>query len=383
MMVTMRAMPAVVRALRDAPIERMPPLYFAGRDDELRKYDTYLETLCSTGMSNGLQLTIGVQGAGKTRLASRFVERVEDATIDGRVVATIAMSPRGLESPFDLFMEMADALDQRKLAGKVAQHNLDFPRLLTESKRQGMWDGKVLVLVIDELQRVSDAGIETLCELHDGMHKCPILLMGFGLQHTAMRLANVPGGRGISRIAAPIVIHSLGPADTFDAFARTLEKLGYDKEQVPDESLNKLVAVSQGFPQHINGYLDGAHRALAEHGHLSDHALEVVLRHGYACRVAYYDQRLAAAHSRKPMMVVAAAMEHAQSTTLEYHDAKESLAQAGFGEDVLDNAIVHGALTCDAKDNVFFGIPSFHSYMQHLLDREHSSERNKDAPWHR
>lgn len=104
------------------PGERMPPLYFAGREAELRKFSDDLRTLCSTGMSNGLLLTIGVPGSGKTSLAEEFTKSVDGATVGGLVVATVAMSPIGMDSSIDLFLEMADALDERKLANKVAQH---------------------------------------------------------------------------------------------------------------------------------------------------------------------------------------------------------------------------------------------------------------------
>ena len=138
--------------------------------------------------------------------------------------------------------------------------------------------------------------------------------------------------------------------------------------------MNALVDASQAFPQHINGYLQGAHAALTRHGHLQGEALEEALRHGGERRNAYYNQRLAAAHSRKPMMALVAAIDRAQRIRLEYHDAKNVLLEAGFGAAELDAAIAHGALTCDDEDHVSFGIPSFHAYMRRLLDQERARD---------
>ena len=368
----------------------MPPLYFAGRDEELRKFGDDLRVLCATGDSNGLQLTIGVPGSGKTRLADEFGKRVHGQAVEGQAVSTLMISPEELGDPLSLFKTIGRAIDAGERAAKIAQvarkvangdggafgaavavakdvgrHTSAFAGLLRESTAKGMWNGKTLVLLIDELQSIDDEAVPTLRVLHQGLTRCPVLLLGFGLQHTAARLANVRGGRGISRIAAPTILRSLPRNDAVAAFSETLARLGH--HDVPSESLDALVDASHGFPQHINGYLQGAHAALTRHGHLQGEALKEALRHGGERRIAYYNQRLSAAHSRKPMTALVAAMERAETIRLEYHDAKPALAEAGFGAAELDAAIAHGALTCDDEDHVSFGIPSFHTYMKGLL----------------
>ena len=147
---------------------------------------------------------------------------------------------------------------------------------------------------------------------------------------------------------------------------------------MPSAGLDALAAASHGFPQHINGYLEGARGALTRHGHLQGEALAEALRHGKRRKIAYYNMRLSAAHSRKPMMALRAAMERAQRTRLEYHHAKNVLLEAGFGAAELDAAIAHGSLTCDDEDNVSFGIPSFHAYMKQLLDRDPAGASSED-----
>ena len=385
MIVAVSGTPTVV------PGERMPPLYFAGRDEELRKCGDDLRMLCATGESNGLQLTIGVPGSGKTRLAEEFAKRVSGQAVEGRTVSTLMISPEELGDPLSLFKAMGRAIDAEQKATEIAQlddrvsnvgggvlgasvavardvgrHTSAFAGLLRESTEKGMWKNKTLVLLVDELQSIDDEAMPTLRVLHQGLTRCPILLLGFGLQHTAARLARGSGGRGISRIAEPAILHALSRDDAVVAFKETLARLGHN--EVPSESLDALADASHGFPQHINGYLAGAHEALARHGRLAGEALEEALQHGGKRRIAYYNKRLSAAHSRKPMTALAAAMERAQRTRLEYHDAKAFLIEAGFGAAELDAAIAHGSLTCDDEDNVSFGIPSFHSYMKHLLD---------------
>lgn len=384
-------MVAMSEASTAVPGERMPPLHFAGRDEELRKCRDDLRMLCASGESNGLQLTVGVPGSGKTRLADEFAKRVHGHRVEGRTVATLMVSPEELGDPLSLFRTMGRAIDAERRAAEIAQvddrvsnvgggvvgasvavakdvgrHTSAFAGLLRESTEKGMWRNKTLVLLIDELQSIGDEAMPALRVLHQGLTRCPILLLGFGLQHTAARLASFADGQGISRVAEPTVLHALNRNDAVAAFKETLAQLGHN--EVPSESLNALADASHGFPQHINGYLAGAHQALTQHGHLAGEALEEALLHGEQRRIAYYNKRLSAAHSRKPMMALAAAMERTQKTRLEYHDAKAILTEAGFGTAELEAAIAHGALTCDDEDNVSFDIPSFHAYMKHLLD---------------
>ena len=163
------------------PGEREPPLYFAGRKDELDALGAKLRRLCGTGdPTGGLQLTVGVPGIGKTQLAAEFAKRVGGARVLGRKVAAVDLSAEELDSPVDMFKTMGNALDERAQSNRVAQHDdrvsgatagllgargalamdiarhtPELPGLLRESLRAGMWQGKALVVIIDELQRTS------------------------------------------------------------------------------------------------------------------------------------------------------------------------------------------------------------------------------------
>ena len=377
----------------ELPGEREPPLYFAGRKDELDAFDAKLRRLCaSADPSGGLQLTVGVPGIGKTQLALQFATRVEGSVVLGRKVATLRLSPEALDSPVDLFKAMAFALDERAQGDQVAQHHdrvsgatagvlgargalaidiarhtPDLPGLLRESLRAGMWQDRTLVLMVDELQRIGAKGMSALCVLHDGVHGCPILLMGFGLQHTERTLANPPSGNGISRLAAPATLTTLDHDDTVDAFVGNLSLLGHD--DIPPASVEALAKASFGFPQHVNGYLEGAHDALLRHGHLTGASLASALDHGAQRRAVYYNKRLAAGNSHAPMLALSSALQAVNATSMSYDEAKAVLESAGFNGQRLDTAIERGAVVHDDDDNVSFGIPSFHSHMAALRER--------------
>ena len=106
--------PLSVPGVPGVPGEREPPLYFAGRLDELDALGSKLRRLCATGdPSGGLQLTVGVPGVGKTQLAGEFAKRVEGSRIFGREIAAVDLSAEELDSPVDLFKTMGCALDER------------------------------------------------------------------------------------------------------------------------------------------------------------------------------------------------------------------------------------------------------------------------------
>ena len=382
----------------EVPGAREPPLYFAGRADELGALNRRLARVCRTGdASNGLQLITGVPGAGKSQLAREFVNRVEGKIIHGRRVGALIVAAEDLDHPLDLFMDMSRALDENEAGAEVAGHDdklsnvsvrmagvggsvardvgrytAGFGGLLRKSFAAGMWRNKALVLMVDELQGVKPAGMSALKTLHTGLGQCPIHLAGFGLQHTQARLARPSSGDGISRIAEAMSLRPLSEDDTADAFRGNFEALGVDAV-VPAKAATALAEASYGFPQHINGYLEGAALAIGGHGRLNGPALEEALRHGDERRIDYYRACLSNARSHMPMMAVVAEMERAGDEALKYEDARDALERSGYGEAELDVAVQHGALTLDADNRVSFGIPSFHSYMSLLLAEERAA----------
>ena len=319
----------------------------------------------------------------------QLLEAIGGDAVHGRTVAVLNLPPEDLNSPADLFVEMASALNDvqrgKRIAGQddrvsgvtigamglrtawatdVARHTPSLNQMLRRSNADGMWDDKALVLMVDELQGVDDRGMESLRVLHQGLHQCPILLLGFGLRRTAVRLADRPSEKAISRTAPPTILGPLNHDDTRDAFATTLAMLEHD--DVPDASMDALAQASFGFPQHVNGYLEGAHQALLRHGHLTGPALEEALDHGHKRRRDYYEDRLDSTTDRRAVLAVGAALEAAGSTAIPTHEAADAAIAAGFSAEDMDSAVAHGALTL-YRGEISFGIPSFHDYVRHLL----------------
>ena len=388
--------------------QREPPPYFAGRTKELAALNRRLDNLCETGdPSGGLALIVGVPGAGKTQLGRKFAEDAVARSATSKI-HRFATDTTMLESDVDLFMAMARALGAEQVGRQVAdldtrntgrnaalgpvkggfaqehaRHTGSLSALLDASKHAGLWDSKALVLVVDELQSIQPQGMRALRVLHQGDHGCPILLLGIGLQHTEQVLANpADGAAGISRVAEPIRLAALSDDEALDAISRNMAALG---QPVADASAIALAKASQGFPQHIHGYLSGALEAIAKHGSLDDGALDCALKIGGEARADYYDTRLAMLTDQDAMLPLIEAMLKTGRESLRRSEAVAAVAAScPDGEEVVGQAIAHGVLTLH-RGGVSFGIPSFHRHMEGLLaeHRAHQPPASGRLVWGR
>ena len=365
--------------------------YFAGRKAELSALGQRLRRLCSTGdPRGGMSLIMGVPGVGKTQLGLTFAkDAVRNESLPK--VRHLALNTSLLENDIDLFMAIAQTLGAEKIGREVAdldsistrrncggvgwlkagrtrehaRHTARLFALLLASARTRMWRNVALLLTIDELQTVRPNGLAALRVLHEGDHGCPLLVLGIGLQHTPAVLAGFSTTPGISRLAQVIRLRPLQYDDAVDAIDGNLQALGH---AVPKACLQALAKASQGFPQHIHGYLAAALQAIDEHGGLDEGpALQSALQAGHQARIDYYDSRLRLLQGIKPMQALAAIMNQRGTNALAIEDATLELDAAGFnGQEALDKAIAHGVLAEDPPGSVSFGIPSFHGYMVEL-----------------
>ena len=306
-------------------------------------------------------------------------------------VRVLMYDPPILNDPVELFLRIGSALDQRVAFDKIAQRN---PRLTSIGGRAGplaanaaidhvrgsssltamldqsqsttnAWQDKTLVLIIDELQTMSNDAAESLRTLHNGLHKCPIFLIGVGLQHLPEVLARY----GISRIADPLDLEPLRKDDSRDAIGDGLRELGHTPPN--DRFVTRLAVESHGFPQHIHCYLESALECVEHYGGLHHtNALNWTLAHGRDKRDVFYSGRLQAmvrGHIR--MQPVIATMLSNKATRLTIPDAEAAIESAGFnGADTIQDAITHGVLA-ERQGFVGFSIPSFRSYMSKVLRR--------------
>ena len=364
--------------------ERGLPPHFAGRVDELDHLKQRLAMVVETGdASDGLALVTGVPGVGKTALARTFASSCGAIAIVG--------GTSELDSALHLFLNIGKAIgretgfkriadvDPRPVGANVGiaivkvggtrEHvraTPGFASMLRQSKAEGLWDGKdgkALVLVIDELQTLEQQQAKLLRDLHQGLHECPILVVGVGLQHTRSVLSR----HGVSRVARGIQLGPLRREDTREAIAEGLAAL--DRE-APDHVVERLAQASHDFPQHVNCYLSAALDVVDnERGWAACGVLARVVAKGDALRGAYYDTRLEIMQDGYDRVLpVIEHMRKHNSPILSKRAAIHAIDDAGMdGKSAVEDAIAHGVLTHGKRGDVSFGIPSFHKHMVALL----------------
>ena len=386
---------------RSLPGERGRPFHFAGRAEELSTLHERLDILCKTrDPGEGMALVTGVPGIGKTQLGRKFVDeaRRRDDAVDVRVLDLKTIS---FEDHVNVFLAIGRALGEdaafreiaaldAKITGgavtvniaglaggsgsasrDIARHTGQLPELLETSATNGLWDGKALVVAVDEVQNISAEGIVNLCVLHEGVADCPIMVLGLGLQHAPDVLSSRNSNVSISRKGCTIKLKPLTLNETLAVITEGIRKQA--GIVVSEETALELAKASQNFPQHIHGYLVGAIRAIDRHGGLENElSLTEALRHGHKQRTDYYDGRLASmsAPLRRPMLSVVKKMRDLDANVLT-HDQ----AACAAGGEAIDEAVRHGVLTVSVMGDLSFGIPSFHDHMSRLLDDELPSAR--------
>ena len=383
-------------------LERNRPLHFAGRVRELQVLNDYLAYVRRTGdPTGGMVLIDGVQGIGKTQLVAEFVRRAKEADagvhhlplvttdipLDAK--ALFAALTRELRHPA---ARLAEAVGRvREVGLGIAQVGINgealqtLGSLLAASARAGRWRNQALIVTVDEIQSIGRRERRMLKVLHEGMHGCPIMLVGAGLQHSREALSRtyaLANGElddsTISRCATRLTLGNLSEAEAVEALTKGVAAAGLG--ELPIAAARTLAAASMGFPHHVHGYVAGALDALRTQGALeAEDALRQALAIGDANRTQFYESRLTAMATPDAMHCLAAAMDEEQEErSLSRADAtavlKAHLPPEVDADEVLRSAIEKGVLTTAPDGYVSFGIPSFHDYMmeQHrrVLDRE-------------
>ena len=322
----------------------------------------------------GALLLTGVPGIGKTHLAYHFAQQ---ATED-RNVKTLAVDPVDLTSPEGLLRLVGRAMEAEDSFAKAAgigdkvtgvrggvggalsggvtldthRPELAFSHLLRATKDLSAWQGRALVLVVDEVQSMDSRSADALLSLHTGRHQCPILTIVAGLQHSKSILSE----HGVSRMEH-LQLGLLSQDEAIEAVYRGLANLGVE---VSEDAAKVLADASMRFPQHVRGHVEAACIVNDRHGAVdSPQALAEALDIGRQARERYYDGRVDAmggeAYTLYPLV------KHMDERAIE--SLPRSEVESIIGRPVADAAIQHGVLAKGEHGLLSFGMPSFHTYM--------------------
>ena len=199
----------------------------------------------------GLLLVTGDVGTGKTILLRKLMRHL-DASTRCVFVSTNHLTSDGL---FDFIVEDLGLPTQGKTGFEIAQALKDY--LLQQSRA-----AKTVALLIDEAQKLSDAALESLCDLSnletDQEKLLQIVLVG------QPELINKLRKPALQRIKQRIAIHhqtrALTIASDMEHYIRhRLRAAGYEGPEIFNQkALEAIWSYSSGTPRVINTLCDNA-----------------------------------------------------------------------------------------------------------------------------
>ena len=385
--------------------DRSRSLHFAGRRPELAALHGRLEYLVrERDPEDGLVLIDGIQGIGKTGLMREFARQVVSAEshCGGTKVVHLPLVAEELgERPGDLASTMLNSIPpevpkdiqgaKREVTRAFSwikrtvkrgpgfelrvQADLPLNPLLRESKALGWWDGKALLLTIDEVQNIDGNGRRNLATLHEGKHGCPILVLCAGLQHSRqvlqdpLRTTDNRPSPTIYRFST-FTLDMLSHEESIEVVRQSVLKAG--NHSTPTELAERIASVSSGFPQHLHGYVQASVSALRAWGTLeTDDATQWVMGQGDDARRMYYEGRLASFSPDEGIALCQiAAIARARDGRVPWRVATRATDAADTnttGRELLTAAIQKGVVSlAEGSTDLVFPIPSL---MNHLANR--------------
>ena len=348
-------------------------MYFAGRAAELAALDEHLGEV-RRGERCGIALIDGIPGVGKTQLLREFAKRAQAA--DG-AVRHVDLQTNDLNDPApEIFESMATPLLDE---GETFQGGSSPGGLGTMLRRSDsrLWQGKTLIVTVDEVQNVSPGGRSVLSVLHEGVHDRPILVVAAGLT-SAMKvlsaaretLTGTVDRDTISRIATVLALGNLNRSETEEAFTEVVAQC--TGLAIPGELLHALAEASSGFPQHVHCYARACIETAEVLGCLdTQDAMSAVVTMGDGCRKNYYDLRLKTINQCYRPVVVQLAHGMAPSDdgpALAWNEAVAVVertlnSRLEDGRLVVELLVDKGILQLRDNGEVFFPMPSFHGHM--------------------
>ncbi|MYB34785.1 MAG: ATP-binding protein, partial [Gammaproteobacteria bacterium] len=312
-----------------AEVGREP--FFRGRDLEYKVFRDAVTSLGEGHIGGGTIVFQGPPGAGKTALLGECMEAVRQHSTSNNPWVAVKIKPESLKSTVEVVMLIIDAVNAesarlsdaisdtsanelknllilgQKLYQELSQRGIGIAGFSVGGKPQSEWDTNELsqrifqnaskllenfhvVAFIDEAQNTPDEPSTrgVLDCLNEPPSRIPLIAAFFGLGDTEVRLEKC----GLSRLPDERVanLRLLSEADTSDAIKSMFDAYEFVGLQQDREIwIERLVELSQGWPQHINRVAVAAVRVIYDNGgKIEGGLLEKALEDGRDRKKDYY-----------------------------------------------------------------------------------------------
>ncbi|MFA5094586.1 MAG: AAA family ATPase [Candidatus Omnitrophota bacterium] len=203
-------------------------------------------------LKRGLSLVMADVGAGKTTLSRKLFQVLGQ---EPDVITAMVLNPI-YDSQEHFLQDLSERFHIKLHSGNgCAPTSLDYMNAIERFLfRKGVEDGKTVVLLIDEAQKLSDGCLEILRSLlnyETNEYKIlQLVLMGqMELLPRMIRIKNL-----WDRIAVNYVINPLDEADVRELINFRLEMAGYagNRELFTEQAVSTIFRHSRGYPRRIS-----------------------------------------------------------------------------------------------------------------------------------
>jgi general secretion pathway protein A len=197
----------------------------------------------------GFLLLSGDVGTGKTTLINGLIESLDDQTLMAMI------GDPGLEK-LDFYNFITHAFDIKKTFKSKGDFLVHFIHFLHKANA----DGKKVLIIIDEAQRLSHEIMEEIRQLSNIEKKDAKLLNIFLVgQHELIETLNETRNRALlQRITMKYLIGPLKKEDVGNYIAFRLKVAGTEKKIFSSGAIRQIISFSNGYPRLINIICDHA-----------------------------------------------------------------------------------------------------------------------------
>ena len=205
-------------------------------------------------LKRGLSLILGDVGAGKTTLSRTLFQSFDGE--EDKFIFHMILDP-DFKSEYQFLAHLTKMFGVSPFLRSAMDHRETIEKYLFQ---KGVEEGKTVVLVIDEGQKLSQPFIEilrTLLNYETNEYKLLQLIL-LGQMELLPRIKKVRNF--MDRVALKYIINPLGENETAEMILFRLKKAGYDgqREIFTYEAIKRIYEVTQGYPRKITLFCHNA-----------------------------------------------------------------------------------------------------------------------------
>jgi len=199
-------------------------------------------------LRRGLSVILGDVGTGKTTVSRILIQKF--AKEKTNFIMRLILDPT-FKSEFEFIRNLTTSFGIESSARSSFEHKNELQKYLLQ---KGVKENKIVVLIIDESQKLTPTYIEvlrTLLNYETNEYKLLQLVM-FAQQEFLQKMKRQPNF--LDRIAMGYVINPLNEEDTIGLINFRLKMAGLNSDKVlfTDKALKQIYINTQGFPRKIN-----------------------------------------------------------------------------------------------------------------------------------